>query len=150
MFSKSSDRNIPEAKEVKAMKPSNNAAPSIIGSDVTINGDITTLGEIQLDGTVDGDVRSESLTIGEHGSVNGTVVANNVVVKGNLSGQIKGRNIRLEKTAKVKGDIMHETLSVEAGAFVEGSLTHKDNPMQENAPKAIKSLDVKADEQKSA
>ncbi|TPD62972.1 polymer-forming cytoskeletal protein [Emcibacter nanhaiensis] len=150
MFSKSSGRNIPEAKEVKTMKPSNNAAPSIIGSDVTISGDITTLGEIQLDGTVEGDVRSESLTVGEHGSVNGTVVANNVIVKGSISGQIKGRNIRLEKSAKVKGDIMHETLSVEAGAFVEGSLTHRDNPMQESAPKAIKSVEIKSEGQKTA
>ncbi|WP_321391299.1 polymer-forming cytoskeletal protein [Emcibacter sp.] len=132
------------------MKPSNNAAPSIIGSDVTINGDVTTLGEIQLDGIVDGDVRSESVTVGEHGAVNGTVVANNVVVKGSITGQIKGRNIRLEKTAKVKGDIMHETLSVEAGAFIEGSLTHKDNPMQESGPKAVKTVEVKAEEQKSA
>ncbi|MFC7050639.1 bactofilin family protein [Emcibacter nanhaiensis] len=132
------------------MKPSNNAAPSIIGSDVTISGDITTLGEIQLDGTVEGDVRSESLTVGEHGSVNGTVVANNVIVKGSISGQIKGRNIRLEKSAKVKGDIMHETLSVEAGAFVEGSLTHRDNPMQESAPKAIKSVEIKSEGQKTA
>ncbi|WP_417318155.1 bactofilin family protein [Emcibacter sp.] len=124
------------------MKPSNNAAPSIIGSDVTVNGDITTLGEIQLDGTVDGDVRSESLTIGEHGAVNGTIMANNVIVKGSASGQIRGRNVRLEKTARVKGDIMHEALSVEAGAVVEGTLMHQEDALQENGPKPVQPVEV--------
>jgi cytoskeletal protein CcmA (bactofilin family) len=146
MFSKSSDKNTQAAKEVKAMK-TNNAAPSIIGSDVTVNGDITTLGEIQLDGTIDGDIRSESLTIGEHGAVNGTVMANNVVVKGSVTGQIKGRNVRLEKSSRVKGDIMHESLSVEAGAMVDGSLTHKDNPMEEDpAPKPVANVEDISDE----
>ncbi|MCF8473767.1 MAG: polymer-forming cytoskeletal protein [Emcibacter sp.] len=112
-----------------AARPSN-SAPSIIGSDVTIKGDITTAGEIQLDGTVEGDVRSTSLTIGEHGSVKGIVTAEDVVIKGSVTGQVNSRNIRLEKMAKVKGDLFHETLSVEAGAFIEGKLTHKSNVSQ--------------------
>lgn len=126
-----------------------NSAPSIIGSDVAIKGNLTTLGEIQLDGTIEGDVRSASLTVGEHGSVQGTVIADEVIVKGTVTGQIKGRNIRLEKTAKVKGDLFHETLSVEAGAFIEGNLTHKDNVAQ-NAPKISKENGSKVPEQKTA
>ncbi|MCF6214687.1 MAG: polymer-forming cytoskeletal protein [Emcibacter sp.] len=119
----------------KTTRPAN-SAPSIIGSDVSIKGNVTTLGEIQLDGTIEGDVRSASLTIGEHGSVQGTVTAEEVIVKGAVTGQIKARNIRLEKTAKVKGDLFHETLSVEAGAFIEGNLTHKNNAVQDNPAKA--------------
>lgn len=117
----------------KSSRPAN-SAPSIIGSDVSIKGNITTPGEIQLDGTVEGDIQSASLTVGEHGSVQGIVTAEEVVIKGSVSGQIKGRNIRLEKTAKVKGDLFHETLSVEAGAFIEGNLTHKNNAAQDKTP----------------
>ena len=116
----------------KSTRPAN-SAPSIIGSDVTIKGDVSTLGEIQLDGTVEGDVRSASLTIGEQGSVRGVVTAEEVIVKGSVEGQIKGRNIRIEKTAKVKGDLFHETLSVEAGAFIEGKLTHKKDATQDKS-----------------
>lgn len=117
----------------KSTRPAN-SAPSIIGSDVSIKGNITTPGEIQLDGSVEGDIRSASLTVGEHGSVQGVVTAEEVVIKGSVSGQIKGRNIRLEKTAKVKGDLFHETLSIEAGAFIEGNLTHKNNISADKSP----------------
>ncbi len=153
MFSKSNDKSMTANTMTKPTRPVN-SAPSIIGSDVTIKGNITTVGEIQLDGAVEGDVRSSSLTIGEHGSVQGVVTAEEVVVKGQIKGQIKGRNIRLEKTAKVNGDLFHETLSVEAGAFIEGSLTHKNNAMQDSAPTLktaeTKPTDIKQPGQKTA
>ncbi len=148
MFSKSNDKSMIVNTMNKTTRPAN-SAPSIIGSDVSIKGDVTTLGEIQLDGTIEGDVRSASLTVGEHGCVQGTVIAEEVIVKGAVTGQIKGRNIRLEKTAKVKGDLFHETLSVEAGAFIEGNLTHKDNAAQEKPAKAD-APEIKAPEKKLA
>lgn len=151
MFSKSNDKSIAVNTMSNSPRPAN-TAPSIIGSDVSIKGDVTTLGEIQLDGTVEGDIRSASLTVGEHGSVQGIVTAEEVVIKGSVTGQIKGRNIRLEKTAKVKGDLFHETLSVEAGAFIEGSLTHKNNATQDKGISSApaKSVDNKAAAQKTA
>ena len=148
MFSKSNDKSMTVNTMNKATR-SANSAPSIIGSDVTIKGDVTTLGEIQLDGTVEGDVRSAALTIGEQGSVQGIVTAEEVIVKGTVNGQIKGRNIRLEKTAKVRGDLFHETLSVEAGAFIEGKLTHKKDATQETSVLS-KSPDTKPAAQKPA
>jgi len=133
MFSKSNEKSMTVNPMNKSTIRPANSAPSIIGSDVAIKGDLTTLGEIQLDGTIEGDIQSKSLTIGEHGSVQGVVMAEEVIVKGSVTGQIKGRNIRLEKTAKVKGDLFHETLSIEAGAFIEGSLTHKNNAPQDKS-----------------
>ncbi len=135
MFSKSNDKSM-TANTMNKSSRTINSAPSIIGSDVTIKGDITTLGEMQLDGIIEGDVRSASLTIGEQGSVQGVVTAEEVIVKGSVTGQIKGRNIRIEKSAKVKGDLFHETLSVEAGAYIEGKLTHKKDATQEK-PKEV-------------
>jgi cytoskeletal protein CcmA (bactofilin family) len=108
------------------LKMSNNA-PSIIGSDVVITGNIVTQGEIQLDGKVEGDIRSSALTIGESGIVVGSVSASEVIIKGTVKGQINARSIRLEKTSKVTGDLIHESLSIEAGAFIEGSLKHQKN-----------------------
>lgn len=146
MFSKSKDRNT-IVNTMNKNKIAHNSAPSIIGSDVTIEGNLTTRGEIQLDGCVKGDVKSASLTVGEGGSVKGAVTAETIVIKGTVTGQIKGRNIRLEKTARVEGDVCHETLSVEAGAFIEGALVHQDNPLQDNVPKPVQTLPT---DQKSA
>jgi hypothetical protein len=44
-------------------------------------------------------------------------------------GRIRARRVLLAATAHVEGDILHEALSVEAGAFFEGNCRHSDNPM---------------------
>lgn len=114
-------------KEDKPMKPPANSVPSIISSDVVIKGNVSTSGEIQLDGTVEGDVKSNSVTVGEHGTVKGKISADDVIVKGTVKGSITGRNIRIEKSAKITGDLCHQTLSIEAGAYIEGNLSHQNS-----------------------
>ncbi|MCC3860909.1 bactofilin family protein [Pseudemcibacter aquimaris] len=120
------------------MRPPTNSIPSIISSDVIIKGNVSTAGEIQIDGTIEGDVKSKNLTVGENGSVNGKVNADDVVVKGTVKGSITGRSVRLEKTAKLTGDICHQTLSIEAGAYIEGNLSHQSaQPAASNAQKVM-------------
>ena len=113
-------------KEDNSMKPTINSVPSIISSDVVIKGNVSTSGEIQLDGTVEGDLKSNSVTVGEHGMVKGKISADDVIVKGTVKGSITGRNIRIEKSAKITGDLCHQTLSIEAGAHIEGNLSHQE------------------------
>ncbi|MGF1604850.1 MAG: polymer-forming cytoskeletal protein [Rhodothalassiaceae bacterium] len=98
--------------------------PSIIGSDVRIVGNVSTLGELQVDGEIEGDLQCGSLTMGEQGSVNGSVEAESAIVKGRIDGRIRAKKIRLEKTALVNGDLYHESLSVEAGARLSGQVVH--------------------------
>jgi len=105
------------------------SAPSIISADVKIVGNISTVGEIQLDGVVEGDVICNSLTMGEHGGITGVVAADSLIIRGKVDGTMRARSIRLEKSAKVKGDVWHETLSVEAGARIEGSFMHDSDPV---------------------
>lgn len=143
MFKKSNNKIMTantNVKDIEPMKTPANSVPSIISSDVVIKGNISTSGEIQLDGTVEGDVKSNSVTIGENGTVKGKVMADDVVVKGTVKGSITGRNIRLEKSAKLTGDLCHQTLSIEAGAYIEGNLTHQNavtNSSPGNATKVV-------------
>ena len=96
------------------------APPSIIGADLKIVGDLSSDGEIQIDGAVDGDIRTKSLLVGETARIKGEIVADTVFVHGSISGQIKSREVNLAKTAHVVGDILHENLAIETGAFLEG------------------------------
>ena len=96
------------------------ANPSIIGTNCSLAGDISSDGEVHVDGKVIGDVRCATLVIGEAGGVTGEINAETVRVLGSVTGQITARAVELAKTARIKGDITHETLAVEAGAFVEG------------------------------
>lgn len=132
MFKRSNDKNTTAnknstAKDVRPMKAPANSVPSIISSDVVIKGNVSTSGEIQLDGTIEGDIKSNSITVGINGTVKGKINADDAVVKGTVKGSITGRNIRVEKSAKITGDLCHQTLSIEAGAFIEGNLSHQSN-----------------------
>jgi len=94
--------------------------PSIISADLKIVGDLNSDGEIQVDGTVDGDIRTKSLLVGQTANITGEIVADTVHVHGNINGQIKSRSVNLAKSAHVVGDVLHEDLAIETGAFLEG------------------------------
>ncbi len=104
------------------------AAPSIISSDLKILGDLISAGDLQVDGIVEGDIQSRSLTIGEGAVVTGNIVAETTRVCGQVTGQIKASTVTLDRTAKVVGDIVHQVLALEPGAFLEGHVRHSDAP----------------------
>ncbi len=97
------------------------APPTIISADLRVDGDITSDGEVQIDGVVDGDVKGIKLSIGQGGAIKGSVTAERVLVRGRVTGQIKARAVTLTRTARVTGDVLHETLAIEPGARLEGS-----------------------------
>ncbi len=96
--------------------------PSIISPDLKIVGDLKSHGDIQIDGTIEGDINSRLLTVGEQAVVEGCIVADTVRISGTVKGQIKARMVHLDKAARVTGDLTHETLTMEAGALLEGQV----------------------------
>jgi len=93
---------------------------SLISPDITIEGGITGDGELQIDGVVRGDVRVGRLTVGETGHVEGSIYAEAVEVRGRVVGAITAKQVRLYGTAYIDGDITHEQLAMETGAFFQG------------------------------
>ncbi len=96
--------------------------PSIISPDLEIVGDLKSDGEIQIDGTVKGDIKAHMLTVGEQGKIDGSTVAETVRIFGTVNGRVQAKTVHLDKCAKVTADITHETLSIEAGAYFEGKV----------------------------
>ena len=111
------------------------AAPSIISADLTITGTLTSTGDIQLDGRVEGDVQSAGLVIGDKAFIHGDVMAEEVTIRGRVQGSVRARKVLLASTCHVEGNILHEAFAVETGAFFEGNCRHADNPLAEEAPK---------------
>lgn len=110
-------------------------APSIVSTDLTVTGTLNTSGDMQIDGIVEGDVRSVGLVIGERAEIHGEVWAEDVTVRGRVIGRIHARKILLCATSHVEGDILHEAFAVEAGAFFEGNCRHSDNPLGDDVKK---------------
>ena len=107
------------------------SAPSLISADMVINGTLSSTGDIQIDGRIEGDVRSVGLVIGEKAEIHGEVYAEEVTVRGKVVGRIRARKVLLAATSHVEGDILHEAFAVESGAFFEGNCRHSDNPLGE-------------------
>jgi cytoskeletal protein CcmA (bactofilin family) len=102
------------------------ATPSIISADLQITGNLRSNGDIQIDGRIDGDVDTKSLTIGEGAEINGTIMCERVRVCGKVSGEIKAASVVLARSARVSGDIAHKNLEIEAGATLEGGVRRLD------------------------
>jgi cytoskeletal protein CcmA (bactofilin family) len=108
----------------KRLGPSPDAAKfSVISNDLKIIGQdlrIISQGTLQVDGEVEGDVIGSEVIIGNLGKVTGTVAAEQVTVRGKISGAIRAVTVVLQAAAQVQGDIHHMSLAIEEGASFDG------------------------------
>ncbi len=110
-----------EASSAPGEAPKKAPAPaSLISQDITIEGSVAGEGDLHVDGVIRGEVRIGKLTIGDTGHVEGSIVAESVEVRGRVIGSITAKQVRLAGTAYVDGDVTHEQLSIELGAFFQG------------------------------
>lgn len=104
-------------------RPAAHLTGSTIGTDLSILGEKITIisrHELHIDGDVRADINGRKVTIGQEGSVIGTITADNVEIHGGLKGAVKAKSVALQPTAKVDGDIHHQTLAIAEGAEFDG------------------------------
>jgi len=103
---------------------------STLSAGVKYEGNISGAGELQVDGSLKGDIRVVRVVIGEGGAVEGTVHADILEVRGRVSGAIVAKQVKLFATSRVEGDITQEQLSIEQGAWFQGRCTQakRDTP----------------------
>lgn len=142
MFTKQNTNSKPKSgKPTPQSSPADNASrksnartgssvPSIMGRELIVKGDVETTGEIQIDGRIDGNVTSSMLIIGEHGSVNGSITADNVIVRGKVHGKITAYSIELTDSANVEAELIQDQLSIANGAYFDGKCTRKSSTPQ--------------------
>jgi cytoskeletal protein CcmA (bactofilin family) len=115
--------------EFTASAPKAKPPASVLSTDLHVTGNMKTTGDIQVEGTVEGDIRAHLLTIGETATIKGEVIADDVVINGRIVGRVRGLKVRLTSTARVEGDIIHKTIAIESGAHFEGSVQRQDDPL---------------------
>lgn len=121
----------------KEHKPSGRAqrtsAPSVITADMHILGNIVSDGMIDLAGTVNGNVNCQLITIRENGKVKGEITAEEVYVYGKVEGLIKSSHAHLYNSCHIEGIVMHESLTIEDGAFIDGKCKRTNKPASETS-----------------
>jgi cytoskeletal protein CcmA (bactofilin family) len=94
-----------------------------------ITGNVTSKGEIHLDGQVQGDIRCVSLVLGENSQLEGSAIAEDVVIRGRLIGSVRALRVRLQSKSHVEGDLLYQSLTIELGAYFEGRSRRSDDPL---------------------
>ena len=103
---------------------------SVIDSWLTIRGDLESEGEVQVDGTVNGDIRCAHLVVGKDAVIIGNITAEEVIVRGKVNGIIRALSVTLQDTAVVESEIYHKSLAVEQGACFDGHSRRRNDPMK--------------------
>ncbi len=118
-------RNTNAALDIRARRSGSDPWPgrarhTVIRDDLTIIGDLSTDGHIEVDGRVIGNVNGRTVTVGENGQVEGSILAESITIHGAVAGPVQANQVRLGKSARVIGNIFHNELTVEPGAYHEG------------------------------
>ena len=103
---------------------------SIIGPDLRIFADdlkIISQSTLQLNGETAGEFLAKKITVGPEGKVTGNIFADTVVVHGEVNGSIQGPEISLTETARVAGELHHNSLEISRGAVFHGSCIYEPN-----------------------
>lgn len=150
MFGRSKKKS--ETKNTNASSSlAKKTAPSVISADMNVLGSIISDGFIDIDGKVDGNVKCDSVIIRSNGVVKGDVIANSVQIYGHVEGLVKATSVGLYHSAHVIGTIMHESLTIEDGAFVDGKFKRTDKiTTDDSASKVLPALEKEEDEAASS
>src|SRR5271170_1654376 len=118
----------------KQKQTKNATVDTLIGPKTRINGDVEFAGGLHLDGYINGNVKGDSnagtfLSVSEHGGIEGSVVAPNVILNGIVKGDIEASDrVELGSKARVLGSVHYTIIETAVGAQINGKLIHRANP----------------------
>lgn len=120
----------------KPLPEANNLEFNKIVAGTQIKGEIETNGDIRIDGTVLGTLKSKGkLVLGTTGKIEGDVVCKNAEIQGILKARIHvDELLSLKSTAQVEGDIITNKIAIEPGAKISGSINMEQKTPQANNP----------------
>jgi cytoskeletal protein CcmA (bactofilin family) len=126
----------------KARPPGNDNLPdlqveqltTLIARDTSLEGVLESDGLIEIDGHFRGTLNARSCVIGEAGFVEGSVVAEDITVRGRVAGPLRGLRVRLLSGSEVHGDVHNQSLTMEGGAQLNGAVWQAEDPLAAQQP----------------
>ncbi|HBR63467.1 MAG TPA: hypothetical protein DEA94_13430 [Rhodobacteraceae bacterium] len=102
-----------------------NVAKSFLSEDLVIDGNINSKGDLEIKGSVTGDINAGSISVLELGKVQGAVKGQDITVNGTVTGKIEAEDLTLSSSANVSADVTYGRIATEKGARITGKLALK-------------------------
>ena len=109
-------------RERTAESPPRKVQHTFISAGTTVTGDLESVGDISVEGSVEGNITCRTLTLRGEPTITGDVRAEAVHVCGRFKGALHARKVVLTKAARMTGDINYEILELHEGAEFEGGI----------------------------
>jgi cytoskeletal protein CcmA (bactofilin family) len=98
---------------------------SVLAQDLVVDGEITSLGPVDVRGNINGQVRAPDILIAPAAMIKGSATAHDLVIQGQITGMIDAQNITLSSSAVVRAVVTHVRIAIEPGAQLEGQLKRR-------------------------
>ena len=112
----------PQRNSMMDIISNSTAKPSILSEGFTFRGEIAAKGAIHVEGSLNGQIQVDELTIGSRGQVEGVVTCQSLHIKGKFTGTATCNELIVTSSASVDGHVVYQTLSVQKGASIKGEL----------------------------
>ena len=116
----------PAARPAEPLRePMRSVDVATIGKSVVVKGELSGSEDLFVDGQVEGSIalRGQSLTIGPNGRVRANVEARNVIIHGQVDGNVAAsERVELRKSASLTGDIATARIAIDDGAYFKGTI----------------------------
>lgn len=114
---------------------------TLIGQGTVIRGDLSFSGGLHVDGRIIGNVHAEDdsdalLILSEFGQIEGDVKAPNMVLNGEIIGDVFASNrVELAPKSRINGSVYYNLIEMAIGAEVNGGLVHETS--EDRSPKRL-------------
>jgi len=117
--------SIPQERKPESWTESPKGTVAHIGKSVVVRGELSGSEDLFIDGQVEGtiELRDYHLTVGPNGRVQANINAKEVVIQGNVKGNVRAVDrVEIRKSGSLSGDMVAARVAIEDGAFFKGSI----------------------------
>jgi cytoskeletal protein CcmA (bactofilin family) len=127
---------VPERERTSTVSEAAGRAPTVIGKDALVKGELSSKNDMVIDGRVEGTVQGgQRVVIGKTGKVHADISATVVSIRGEVQGDCTASDkIEITETGRVFGNISAQVIRVAAGATFRGSSKMAKSPQSKPVP----------------
>lgn len=105
-----------------ALTPETKAQPSVLAADLEVTGNIHSTGDLIVQAQVHGNISGAVVAVQEWAHVSGDVEAGQTIIDGRIDGRVAAHQVTVTRMGNITGAVHYTSLTVEAGATIEGDL----------------------------